>query len=47
MGYLTRFSANSEYSSNTSSEAPESLSNDLRVDSNADYICGRMNGTVT
>jgi hypothetical protein len=33
-GYLTRFSANSEYSSNFPSEAPESLSNVLGVDSN-------------
>jgi hypothetical protein len=33
-GYLTRFSANSEYSSNTSSEATQSLYNVLRGDSN-------------
>jgi hypothetical protein len=30
---LTKFSANSEYSPNTSSEATQSLSNDLRDDS--------------
>ena len=33
-GYLTRFSANSEYSSNTLSEATQSLSNSLHGDSN-------------
>jgi hypothetical protein len=33
-GYLTKFSANSEGSSNTSSEDPQNLSNVLRGDSN-------------
>ena len=37
-GYLTRFSANSEYSSNTSSEATQSLTNVLRVDSNGGVL---------
>jgi len=36
--YLTRFSANSEYTSITSSEATQSLSNGLRVDSNGKVL---------
>jgi len=37
-GHLTIFSADSEHSSNTSSEAPESLSNGLRGDSNGEVL---------
>jgi hypothetical protein len=36
-GYLTIFSADSELSLNTSSEAPESLCKGLRGDSNGGY----------